>query len=381
MKSLIKSFLGLSLVACLILSIIVPVALGSTSNMLVPSDFEEESWCKTVDYFDYVRAYAYLQGKSPPPPNWNAILYLTYVNMNELQMMYGGLSNITITTEWEDELTIPMQTWMMHYKSRDKSKDVVTAGSFIMLLAFSEDGDTIYADSPDTNDILYSSFNLGINLADHFEGSAPSAHSTVTKNIPLTSSPDKLSWSWGMQYLNLTAIWWRTYIDPSNPHSDLLPIAITRYDELTFRYELKIDPESSTAKLYANYVIGKMTDLWIFPTVFGWLLPSLFAVHYNSTGCYKLNGVKESDETIHQFLQEKDIKMSIVQFQSTVILDRTTYFSSEGVDVTDNDVDISDSIISTTAEDGEKIFDADFSTKTFITYTQTQQSPLMKIKR
>ncbi len=372
MKSLTKSFLGFLLISCLILSITVPFASASTDTLL-PSDFEQESWAKTVDYFDYVRSYAYLHGMTAPPPNWQAFLYLTYVNISGLQMMYGGLSNITITTEWEDALTIPIQTWMMHYKSKDNSEDVVTAGSFIMLMTFSEDDNSIYDDSPDMNDTLYSSFNLGINLVDHFDSSAPPSLSTVTKIIELESSPDKLNWSWGMQYLNLTAIWWRTYIDPSNPHTELLPIAITRYDELTFTYDLTIDPDSSTATLTANYIIGKMTDLWIFPTVFGWLLPQLFAVHYNSTGCYKLNGVKESDETIYEFLQEEGIKMSIVQFQSTVVLDHTVYSSSQGSDVTDEEVEVGDSSISTITDDGEKIFEAYFDTKqTYNLYNYTE---------
>jgi hypothetical protein len=252
---------------------------------------------------------------------------------------------------------------MMHYKSKNESKDVITAGSFIMLMAFSEDSDSIFDDSPDMNDTLYSSFNLGINLADHFEGSTPPALSSRTTIIPLTSSPDKLNWHWGMKYNNLTAIWWRTYINPSNPHSDILPVAVTRYDELTFTYDLTISPSEGIATLAANYVIGKITDLWVFPGIFGWLFPKLFVTHYNSTGCYRLNGQKESEETVYQYLHKEGIKMSVVQFQSTVILDHTAQFDSQGTNVRDEDVDVGDSSIVTTTDDGETIFNANFGTK------------------
>jgi hypothetical protein len=359
MKVVIRNIITFLLLVCIAFHTIIPTT--SAVNDLLPSDFKQESWEKIVDYFDYVREFALLYGKIPPPEDWHAYLYLTYVNMSGLKMMYAGLLNIT--TEWQDALTIPVQTWMMHYKSRDKSKDIVTAGSFIMLMTFSEGSDTIFEGSPDMNDTLYSSFNLGINLASYFEGSKPPAFSSETTTIPLTSSQDKLDWYWGMKYSNLTAIWWRTYINPSNPHSEFLPIAITRYDELTFTYHLTINPIDGTATLTANYIIGKITDLWVFPGIFGWFFSKLFVAHYNSTGCYRLNGQKESDETVYQFLDKEGIKMSIVQFQCTVILDHTAQFESQGTNVRDKDIDVSNSSIITTTEDGEKIFDVNFGVK------------------
>jgi hypothetical protein len=53
--------------------------------------------------------------------------------------------------------------------------------------------------------------------------------------------------------------------------------------------------------------------------------------------------------------------MSIVQFQNTLILDSTTYSRSNGADVTE-EMFINGSI-STYADDGEKVFDAEFLTK------------------
>jgi LPXTG-motif cell wall-anchored protein len=108
-----------------------------------------------------------------------------------------------------------------------------------------------------------------------------------------------------------------------------------------------------------NYVVGRMRDLW----VFAWFIVIPITAHYNSTGCYRPNGQQISTETIYDFLQAREIKMSTVNFQATAILDHTAYFESEGTNVQDTEVTVDDSTIETFADDGEKILDADFSTK------------------
>jgi len=85
--------------------------------------------------------------------------------------------------------------------------------------------------------------------------------------------------------------------------------------------------------------------------------------HYNSTGCYRY-GAKVSNETIYEFLQKNDVKMSIVQFQTSVMLDRDTHsISAAGQNVTDNQVFVGDSSISTYSDEGEKIIDTSFDVK------------------
>jgi len=348
-KSKVATF---TLIAMLLAANAVPVFAVDT---LSPSDFELKSWSKTIDFFDYVRLYAVQHNQTPPSEDSHAYLYLTYVNVSGMQMLYAGLSNITMN---QTSLTIPIQTFMMHYKSEEGLKDVITGTSFMMLLAFNETENTIFQQSPDRNDTLYASFSLGCNLNEYFGNSTPPSLNSKTEIIPLTST-DNLTWTWGMKYMNLTAIWWKTSIDPNNPNRDPRPIAITRYDELTFVYNLTINPDTGEATLNVDYYIGKMTDLW----VIWWLLFIPVTVHFNATGCYTLKGVKISDETIYDFLQSQGIKMSIVQFQSTVVLDHSTYYRSSGVNVTDNDVFVDNSTISTFAGDGERIFDADFSSK------------------
>lgn len=345
--------ISIPIIALLIFSNILPVLALDT---LEPSDFQLESWNKNIDFFDYVREYRSIHGKTPPPDNSHAYLNLVYVNVSGLQMLSAGLINIT---DKDSELTIPIQTTMMNYKSQDGQKDVVTASSFVMLMAFNETDNSIYGQSPDRNDTLYASFSLGYNLGGLFAGSNKPDLNSETEVIPLESSPDGLVWTWGMKYRDLAAFWWKTSIDPNNPLRDPRPIALTIYDELTFTYRLEIDPDSGEAILSMNYTIGRMRDLW----VFWWLIFLPITAHYNSTGCYRLNGQMISDETIHDFLSNQGIKMSIVNFQATVILDHSAYFESAGIDVQDNDVSVDDSLIEAFADDGEKIFDADFSTK------------------
>jgi hypothetical protein len=342
------------LFVCSVLVNVLPVWALDT---LQPSDFMLESWQKEIDFFDYVRLYAAIHGKTPPPENSHAYLNLEYVNVSGLQMLSAGLFNMT---DEENALTIPIQTTMMHYKSRDGLKDVVTASSFVMLMAFNETAeDTVFEQSPDRNDTLYASFSLGYDLDDVFAGDSKPDLNSKTEVIPLTSTEDGLVWTWGMKYTNLAALWWKTSIDPDNPARDPRPVALTIYDELTFTYELRIDPETGEATLSMNYVIGKMRDLW----VFWWLIILPLTVHYNATGCYKLNGQQISEETIYDFISNQGIEMSTVNFQATVILDHSAYFESSGANVQDDEVVVDDSIIESFADDGEKIMDADFTTK------------------
>jgi hypothetical protein len=351
------------LLACVTLTSAVLPAFAT--DTLLASDFKLESWAKTVDFFDYARAYATLHGLSVAPDTWHANLYMTYVNTSGLHMLYAGLCNVTF--DEQKYFTIPMQAFIMQYKTENRSRDVVMASTFLMLLAFNETDQSLYPDSPDMNDNLWSSFSIGFDFS-AFNVSLPSLNSGTTI-IPLTHSSDNLQWSWGMKYTNLTAIWWRTYISPTNPdYNHTAPMAITTYDELSFTYNLTISPDTHRATLTENHVIGRIRDLWYF---WGWFLVPLYN-HYNSTGCYRY-GNKISNETVYDFLQRNQIKMSIVNFQTSVMLDHNTYsVSANGQNVTDSDNTVSDSSITTYTDDGEKVFDVGFGTKeTYKLYNYT----------
>jgi len=361
-----KSLLGILPVCITLASLVLPACAADT---LLASDFKEESWAKTIDFFDYARAYALLHGMLPPPDNYHAYMYMTYVNTRGLHMLYAGLSNITFGGG--AYFTIPIQTFMMHYKTENNSRDVLTASTFLMLMAFNETEQSIYPDSPDMYDNLWSSFSMGFDFSEKFPNASFPSMNSKTSIIPLSHSDDKLQWSWGMKYTNLTAIWWRTYISPTNHTYHSWPMAITTYDELTFTYNLTISPDTNNATLTENHVIGRIRDLWHF---WGWFIIPFYN-HYNSTGCYRY-GNKISNETVYQFLQRNKIKMSIVNFQTSVMFDRNTYsLSSDGQNVTDSDILVSNSSISTYADDGEKILDASFGTKeTYNLYNYTADS-------
>ena len=347
-----KNLLGTLLISIALMSIIAPLASAET---LLNTDFQQESFAKPVDYYDYARAYATLHGIPTPAgfDKWHANMYMTYVNSSGLKLLYAGLENVT--TDGTSYLRIPMQSFIMHYKT-STNRDVITASTFLMLMAFNETATSLYADSPDRNDILYASFSLGFDLSSL--NAVRPIFNSKTEITPLTHSDDNLQWTWGMRYTNLTAIWWRTWIDPNDPHFDnSLPLAVTTYDELTFTYKLTIDPAAGTATLQENHVIGRMRDLIV------GLIPLLWA-HYNSTGKYGMLGRKLSDETIYDYIQNNHLKMSIINFQTSILADHETYSATPaGQNVTATETQVTDTSINTYADDGEKIFNTDFATK------------------
>ncbi len=327
-----------------------PIARADT---LVKDDFLQSSFSKTVDFMDYARAYATLNGLQPPSSNTHAYLYMNYINTSGLQLFYAGLDNITYGGG--TAYRIPMQSFIMHYKTNNQSRDVLLGSTFLMLLAFNETGTSIYTNSPDINDTLWASFSMGFDLT-ALNATLP-ALSSKTETIPLAHSDDNLTWTWGMKYTNLTALWWQTWIDPTEPHFDnSWPVAVTVYDELSFTYTLTISPTDHTATITENHTIGRMRDMLLR------VLPLVW-VHYNSTGTYWL-GAKISNETVYDFIQNNQIKMSIVDFQTSILADHETYSATAtGQNVTDTETPVTDTSINTFADDGEKISSADFAAK------------------
>jgi hypothetical protein len=77
-----------------------------------------------------------------------------------------------------------------------------------------------------------------------------------------------------------------------------------------------------------------------------------------------LGRIKLDDDTIHDFIQDNGLKMSIINFQTSVMADHETYSQTQaGENVTDTEIPVTDTSIDTYADDGEKIFNADFGTK------------------
>lgn len=347
----LETLLGILLAVCLSTTLVITPICADT---LLKTDFAQESFAKVVDYFDYARAWAVLHGLPPLANSLHAYTYVTYVNKMGLQMLYAGLCNISAADQ--AFLTIPLQTILLHYKTENNKRDALVGSSFLMLMGFNDTAKSIYPNSPDKNDTLWASFSFGLNLQNV---TLPSLNSKC-EVFPLTPSEDKLTWKWGMRYTNLTAFWITTFITEENETETSRPWGFATYEELTFNYTLSIDPINHNATISQDHVIGRIRDLWSF---WGWFLFWPQYNHYNSTGCYQY-GTKVSDETVYDFLYKHNVKMSIVEFQTSVLLDRETYCTSaSGQDVTNNDVFVGDSSISTYADDGEKIFDASFGVK------------------
>jgi len=226
-------------VACLLTSLAVtPVS----ADDLLRTDFQKESFAKTVDYFDYARALALLHGLPRIPNYWHAYVYMTYVNKMGLKMLYAGLCNVSLADQVF--ITIPMQTLLMHYKTENNSRDALVASSFLMLMGFNDTAKSIYPDSPDRNDTLWASFSFGVNLKQLFPNATFPAFNSKCEVFPLTPSEDGLTWKWGMKYTNLTALWITTHITEENETETSRPWGLATYDELTFNYTLSIDPDT-----------------------------------------------------------------------------------------------------------------------------------------
>ncbi len=347
------------------LLVLAMVPRSTSADTVQSTDFQSQSFTKVVDWYDYVRQYAATNGLTPPPSTAHAYLYTNYINVGGFQLFYVGLINATTPTG--KFVTIPLQSFFEHYKTPG-GKDTLTASSFLSLIAFTENSTTdIYPNSPDRNDTIYASFSLGGNLT-AFGGHPQPAYVASSQVIPLTS-PAPNQWTWGLKYTNLNAVWWRIGVDPLFPFWDAVtPRGVAQYNELTFNYALTLDPTAKTAKLTTSYTIGKVTSLWV-------LTP--LVRHYNSTGTYDLNGALVSSQNVYQFLQSGGYKLSIVLSNKTIIASHTVADKTDSnASVDDSDTNATRTAVTTSSDDGERVFKADFNTKpTYQLYNSTDANP------
>ena len=320
---------------------------GTVSN----GDFQAQSFSKVVDWYDYVRQYAANHGLPQPNATEHAYIYTNYINVGGFQLFYAGLVNATHSGTF---VTIPIQTFFEHFKTVG-GKDAITASSFISLVSFNESGTDPYPNSPDKTDTVYASFSLGVNLTATTGHKLP-GYVATSKIIPLTQV-DGQHYTWGLKYTNLNALWWKINPDPFFPTADLVtPRGFAQYSELSFNYALAIDPNARTATLTSSYTIGRMSDLYI--------LSPTPAVHLNSTGTYNLSGSQIGAQNIYQFLQSKQLKISIVLANKAILAGTDTNKDSSGASVDNNSsIDVTHTAVNTAASDGDNIFKADFGVK------------------
>jgi multisubunit Na+/H+ antiporter MnhC subunit len=343
----------------------------ASADTVQSSDFQQQSFTKVVDWCDYVRTYAAANNvPAGSCSTGHVYIYANYVNVGGFQMLYTGLVNAT-NPDTGKFVTIPLQTFFEHYKTPG-GKDAITASSFLSLISFTENSSTIYPNSPDRNDTIYASFSLGANLT-AFAGHPQPAYVASSQVIPLTS-PAPNQWAWGLRYTNLNAVWWRIGVDPVYPFWDpITPKGVAQYDELTFNYALTLNSTAKTAQLTTSYTIGKVTNLWV--------LSPLPVRHYNSTGTYDINGAQlpgpAGQVTVYDFLQSGGYKLSIVLANKTILASHTISDKTDSnASVDDSDANATRTAVTTSSDDGERIFKADFSAKpTYQLYDSSDANP------
>ena len=336
----------------------VPKNTYATGPNLQSTDFTAQSFSKTVDFYSYVRQYAAANNINDTAiQNQHAYIYANFINVGGFQLFYAGLVNATDPGNSNINVTIPIQTVFEHFKTPG-GKDALTASSFLSLVAFQDATNDPMPNTPHLNDTIYASFSLGVNLT-ALTGQKAQSYVASSSIIPLTST-DSNHWSWGLNYTNLNAIWWRVYPYPSlNPFLntfDNIPVAFAQYSQLSFVYSLAIDPTAKTATLTESYTVGQMTNLWIRTTP---------VTHLNSTGTYYLNGTKVTGApNIYQYLSQNGYKLSIVQSQTAVVANIDTSDSTSNGTSVDNDAsaDVSNTDVSTIAA-GETVFKSNFAAK------------------
>ena len=319
------------------------------------TDFQAQSFSKVVDYYDYVRQYAATNNVSDILiQNQHAYIHTNYINVGGFQLFYAGLLNATHNNM---NVTIPIQTVFEHFKT-PQGQDAITASSFLSLVAFTENGTTdVYPNTPDRGDSVYASFSLGYTLSAFGTHPVPTyvANSQI---IPLTSTSSN-HWTWGLNYTNLNAIWWRIYPDPLLPLWDSsTPRAFAQYSQLSFSYALALDPSAKTATLTTSYTVGKMTDLYL-------LTATPQVLHLNATGTYNLNGQSRGTQTVYQYLAQSGYKLSIVQSHMAVLASTTTSDNTDSGSSVDNnsESDVTHTGVNTVASDNERVFRTDFGAK------------------
>ena len=298
--------------------------------------------------FDYARRYSDSVGGTPPPEGYTSDTVVNYINQNGVKLLYIGFAGVDYGNT---KFQLPLQSVVERFNTT-KGEPAMTASSLLMLMAFNDTKNSLYTGSPDKGENLWASFTMGSDYSSVLaEGKTPMLQTSV-EVTPLKASGNE--YTWGMTYKDLAAVWWSV----AGTEPKLLPAALCIYDELGFNYRLVFNPSDRTVKLYVTYAIGEMRDLWTFSRLA--LMPTI--LHYNNTGTYNLRQQKVSSETIHGFLEQNGISMSIVMSQRTWVADNEVSYKVNGSSISEG-TDVSSSSVQSTTPDGQKVLDVSFGEK------------------
>ena len=102
------------------------------------------------------------------------------------------------------------------------------------------------------------------------------------------------------------------------------------------------------------------------------------ALHLNSTGTYYGNGTRVNTQSVYSYLQQRQMKLSIVLANKTILASEKSTDNSETGQNVDNDTtaDVSNTAIDTKAADGEPVFKSDFGVKAnYMLYDASDSNP------
>src|SRR5437879_13592530 len=105
LKAIILVLLGIGATALL------PAHNASATTTIQKSDYQQTSFSRVIDFYDYVRQYATENGITPPSTTEHADLYTNYVNLQGFPLVYVGLVNATHNARY---VNIAMQTYCDH---------------------------------------------------------------------------------------------------------------------------------------------------------------------------------------------------------------------------------------------------------------------------
>jgi hypothetical protein len=307
-------------------------------------DFNEHYWNVTADFLDFLRA------KYPSahiPSNMSLNVYTVWVNESSipLQMLYLGFKNFSYGSLFN--MTMPMQIILEHYKTPNGTH-VLLASSFMMMMAHNDSSGPNIPNVPDKNDTaVWVSLSVG---ADAILKYLAGIGASINPNMNVSAEPLQMNvstnhYEWGMRYKNLASLWFHLDMgNTSKGYNPLLLQAISILSELTFIYNMTINPPTATsggnATIRMSYRIGEFTDLWIdaFP---------LYIDYYNGTVSQRLwkfpIGVPPNPDfhNVTDFLTQGDFKLSLAFYQKAALVNATaTYKDDQNNTASDTDMNV-----------------------------------------
>ncbi|MHA1410603.1 MAG: hypothetical protein ACTSQY_09925, partial [Candidatus Odinarchaeia archaeon] len=382
MRKTAVKLLALSLLVLFSAGLVVPMALARPSQLpdegpyLNNHRFGEQAWSTTVNWVDIAKAAIEQLNDSGMIPgdvnlfgdNFDPALldmaqvntYHVYVNQYNYWMFYSGFENFTFPNP--DNIsqtvtgTLPMQTILQSYKTTN-GLTVFSLSTFAFTATYNETNGNGEVDEGEEIYVLLG-FNLGLGdftgiipndtIRDVFTDLFSEPPSVTT--YPITAVDN--GYTWGMRYDNLKMLIFKH--DKTNPTESDNLLGLIVIDGLEFNYTLAFDTALNRVIINQEYKIGLPTKLIIpepSPSLHGQFIINNTAPDYN----------------LSKFLEEQNLSFSIVNFQTTTVINTSAQpivtTDPTGSTITNNsEVNVTKGNITDKVGD-DVIFSVDFSEK------------------